>query len=142
MTTLPRRATREDVPAMASVVAQWEAQTAWMDSVFTADELAGFIGDAFDDREMWVCGNPVVAYASFDPHTGKLGALYSLLTGQGIGKALMDQIKQDRDFIWLRTHVPNVAAQRFYVREGFVEVSRHGAQPPHTVDEIQMAWHR
>ncbi len=127
---------------MAAIVTDWEIATPWKDNPFAADQIAGFIADAFDAREIWVWGDPVVAYLAFNPETSQIGGLYSRTTGQGVGKALIEQVKKGRDFIWLNTHVPNLAAQKFYIREGFVEVSRHPAVPPGTVDEMRMEWHR
>jgi len=141
-TSKPRRATRSDIQAMAGIVTDWEKATPWKSSPFTPQEIAGFIDSAFDEREIWVWGDPVVAYLAFNPATSHIGGLYARATGQGVGKALVDQVKQGRDFIWLNTHVPNLNAQRFYKREGFAAVSRHAGDPSDAVEEIRMEWHR
>ncbi len=125
---------------MARIVCDWEAETGWMPSIYTPEEIAGFIRDALPDREIWVIGAPVAGYLSYDPAERRVGGLYCARSGAGLGKALMDKVKEGRDFIWLRTHEPNEGAQRFYKREGFVEVSRHEAEPPNTVREIRMEW--
>lgn len=135
-----RRATPDDVPAMATVLNGWVDATDWFPRVFTAEELEGFIRAAVPLREVWVAGDPVHAYLSYNRETGQVVALYSSVTGQGVGKALMDKVKEGRDALWLTTHVPNVAAQRFYAREGFREVSRHMPEPPEVVEEIRMEW--
>ena len=135
-----RRATLDDVPAMAAVLNGWVDATDWFPRVFTAEELEGFVRAAVPLREVWVAGDPVCAYLSYNRETGQVVALYVSVTGQGIGKALLDKVKEGRDALWLTTHAPNVAAQRFYTREGFREVSRHMPEPPETVEEIRMEW--
>ena len=136
-----RRAVEADVPAMAQIVCDWEAATDWMPSPYAPEEIAGFIREAMPEREIWVAeGQPIEGYLSFDPTVSRVGGLYCRKTGAGVGKALMDRAKEGQDFVWLTTHEPNEAAQRFYRREGFVEVSRHDAEPPNTVREVRMEW--
>lgn len=143
MTDLPvRQATRADLPDLAEVVVAWEQSTPWMPSNYTAQEITGFFEDAFDKRIILVAGTPAQAYLAFDPETQRIGGLYSGVTGSGVGKALMDKIKEGRDHVWLNTHEPNLAAQKFYKREGFVEISNEGAEPSNTVPEIRMEWRR
>ncbi len=135
-----RRATLADVPDCARIIWTWIAETDWMPEDVTEEQLEGLIREAFPNRDIWVSGDPVDCYMSVDPVESKVGALYCLRTGQGIGKQLLDQAKTDRDHLWLTTHVPNVAAQRFYCREGFVETGREAPVPPDTVPVIRMEW--
>jgi len=137
-----RRASADDIPAMAAVVNAWIDGTPWMPRTHSEDEIKGFIRDAFPVRDMWVTGDPVDGYMSLDVETAKIGALYLMRTGAGIGRAMVDIAKEGRDFVWLSTHKPNVAAQRFYAREGFVPVAEIRAEPPETVSEIRMEWRR
>lgn len=125
---------------MAQIVCAWEAATKWMPPVYGPEEIAGFLKDALPTREIWVKGAPIEGYLSFDPKASRVGGLYCRTPGSGVGKALMDKVKEGRDFMWLTTHEPNLSAQKFYKREGFVEVSRHDAEPPNTVREIRMEW--
>ncbi len=135
-----RRAVEADVPAMAQIVCDWEAATEWMDSPYTAQEIAGLIREALPDREIWVAGDPIEGYLSFDPAVSRVGGLYCRTTGAGVGKALMDEAKAGRDFVWLHTHEANEAAQRFYKREGFQEVSRHDGDIHESLREVRMEW--
>lgn len=135
-----RRAEEADIPAVARVVNTWIDKTGWMPRVFSRDDIEGFVRDAFPDRSIWVVGEPVEAYVSFDPETAKIGALYCDRGGNGIGKALLDKAREGQDQVWLATHEPNVRAQKFYLREGFEEVARYDPDPPETVREIRMEW--
>ena len=137
-----RAARRDDLPALAEIVVAWEQQTDWMHSAYSAVEIAGFLDDAFDERIILVAGEPVEGYLAFDPKRSRIGGLYCKAKGKGTGKALMDAIKDGRDYLWLNTHEPNLKAQRFYKREGFVEVSNEGAEPSSTVPELRMEWHQ
>ncbi|OWU83415.1 GNAT family acetyltransferase [Oceanicola sp. 22II-s10i] len=137
-----RRAGPVDVPAMAAIANAWVDETDWMPRDMPPEGITRFIRDALPEREIWVAGEPVCGYLSLDPVTLRIGALYVRERGRGVGKTLMDRVKDGRDMLWLHTHVPNLDAQRFYRREGFAEVSRHAAEPPETVPEIRMEWRR
>ncbi len=135
-----RRASLEDVGDCARIIATWAAQTDWIPEELPEEKLADLIREAFPNRDIWVAGDPIDCYMSVDPVEQKVGALYCLCTGQGIGKQLLDKAKEGRDHLWLTTHVPNVDAQRFYRREGFVETGREPPVPPDTVPVIRMEW--
>jgi hypothetical protein len=136
----PRRAVAADVPAIAAVVNGWIDATPWMPRVHPPETIEGFVRDAFPKRVIWVIGAPVAAYLSFDPEESRVAALFCARTGEGLGKTLLDRAKEGRAFLTLNTHVPNLGAQRFYRREGFVETGRKEAEPPETVPEIVMEW--
>ncbi len=135
-----RRAVPEDAAACARVISTWIAQTEWMPEDLPESELEHLIREAFPARDIWVSGDPVDCYMSVDPRENKVGALYCLRTGEGMGKRFLDKAKDGRDYLWLTTHVPNRAAQRFYRREGFVETGREPPTPPDTVPVIRMEW--
>ncbi len=139
--TEARRATREDIPAMAGIINAWIDGTKWFPRVLSDQVITEAFEGAFDQRRMWVAGDPVAGYLSLNPDTGQVAALYCARTGEGLGRALMDRAKEGRDHLFLHTHVLNRGAQRFYRREGFKEVSRHQPEPPETVEEIRMEWH-
>lgn len=138
-----RRAVPDDVPAIAKVVNDWIDGTDWMPRTDTAEVIEGYIRDAFDKREMWVVGTPVCGYASVDPQKDYLGALYTATPGLGVGKALLDHVRENRDFLWLTTHVPNISAQRFYVREGFKVTGEEASDTPgDPIRVYRMEWRR
>ena len=81
-----RRAGPQDVPGCAKVVNDWIDATDWMARAYEPEVIEGFIRDAFDKREIWISGEPVDAYLSFNPQTSQIGALYCRKTGRGVGK--------------------------------------------------------
>ena len=91
------------------------------------------------DREMYLIGDPVVGYLSLNPKTDLIGAIYVEQPGQGLGKALMERAKEGRAYLQLWTHEPNVAAQRFYVREGF-EVAERNPEGSDGLPELRLEW--
>ena len=135
-----RRARPEDVEACARVVHDWASQTDWMPDELPVGQIADMIRKAFEAREIWVTGDPIDCYMSVDPKENKIGGLYCSRTGQGIGKRFVDQAKEGRDFLWLTTHTPNTAAQRFYRREGFEVTAEEPPVPPDTVPVLRMEW--
>jgi GNAT superfamily N-acetyltransferase len=135
-----RRAVNADIPAIAAVVNGWIDATDWFPRVHPPEAIEGFIREAFPIREIWVIGEPVEGYLSLDGAAGRVAALYCARTGAGIGKRLLDRAKLGRTRLTLRTHRPNIAAQRFYVREGFVAVGEAVPEPPDTVPELVMEW--
>lgn len=137
-----RRAGPEDIPACAAVVNDWIDATPWKPRAFPRDEIERMIHDALPVREIYVIGEPIEAYMSFDPVNAKIGALYCRRTGAGVGKALLDHVRQGRDFVWLTSDEPNLRAQAFYRREGFTECGFIDPEPPETLRELRMEWHR
>jgi GNAT superfamily N-acetyltransferase len=135
-------ATRADIPAMAKVVADWEASLPWMKNSYDAQKIARFLYAAFDERQIFVTGDTANAYIAYDEATQRIGGLYSAVTGAGVGKALVDKVKEGRDFICLYTHIPNEAAQKFYRREGFVVVEQCEQETPDAIPELRMDWRK
>tara|TARA_R110000764_G_scaffold111254_1_gene197969 strand:+ start:8004 stop:8459 length:456 start_codon:yes stop_codon:yes gene_type:complete len=149
----PRRAEPRDVPAMAGIVNAWIDATPWMERDLPPQEIEALIGTGLPQREMWVIGDPAQAYISIEAEIAHIWGFYCARPGQGMGKRLLDRAKEDRDFLSLNTHVPNVAAQRFYAREGFAPVGEVPPGPvssvadtpqrvPTGIPELRMEWQR
>lgn len=137
-----RRAAPDDVAGCAAVANWWIDDTSWLPRDHPPEEVEAMIREAYPTREIWVAGRPVEAYLSFDPEAKRVGALFCRNSGKGVGKALLDRVKEGADYLWLTTHEPNTRAQKFYKREGFAEVERFFPEPPETVREIKMEWKR
>jgi len=61
--------------------------------------------------------------------------------GLGIGKQMLDEAKQEARALWLRCSQDNGGAQRFYLREGFVEHARgDGRDRAEQLPDITYIW--
>ncbi len=125
---------------MAQIVCDWEAATEWVPDTYSLNESENFLREVMPNRDIWVVGTPVQGYLSLNADEGRIGMLYCSARGSGFGKALMERAKDGRDFLWLTTQACNDNAQRFYKREGFVDVGSFPVEPPNTLPEIRMEW--
>ncbi len=137
---LIRLARPADAPACARIVDEWIEATDWMARDIDYDGLVRALTDGMAKRRIYVAGDPVVGYLAFQPEKAHITGFYCACQGQGIGKALLDNLKENRDYLRLNTHVPNVAAQRFYRREGFVPVKEMDGETPEAPRELRMEW--
>lgn len=137
-----RRAGPGDMPACADVVNDWIDATDWKPRSYSREEIAGFLQEAPKNREIYVVGDPIEAYLSFDPVGSKIGALYCRHSGQGVGKALLDHVREGRDYLWLTSDAPNLRAHAFYEREGFVKTGEQDGDTADDPKEIIMEWRR
>lgn len=134
-----RRAGPGDVPDIARIVNTWIDQTPWMPRTLAGDAITSQIRTALPHRDIFLIGDPAFGYVSLNPDTHLIGALYVDRPGQGFGKALMDRAKTGRDYLHLWTHEANIAAQRFYRREGFQVIDRT-EKGGDGLPELHMEW--
>lgn len=136
-----RRATADDATACAQIVADWISPTDWMAQGPGHEDLIASMREGFPIREAYVIGAPVRGYVSFAPEEAHIRGFYIADRGKALGRALMDHVKQGRDYLQLNSHAPNTRAHAFYAREGFVKVGQPW-RGDDGVDEIRMEWHR
>lgn len=130
-----------DAAACARIVNDWIDATDWIARSHSRAEIAGMIERGIPMREFWVGGDPVAGYLSFDPDSLTIMGLYTANPGQGVGKALVDRVKEGRDWVQLWTHALNVRAHRFYEREGFA-LTRDVRDGADGIPEWRMEWRR
>ena len=124
---LIRLATVDDLAACARIINDYVDATDWLPRVKSRQEIAGFFTPKLlEDRTVLVAEAEVAiaAYLSFSA-AGRVFALYidPDFRGQGLGPMLLDRVKQEcPEKVELTVFEPNLAARRFYEREGFVEV--------------------
>ena len=120
-----RLATAADLPACARLINDYIDATDWLPRVKSRAEIAGFFTrELLEKRSVLVvdAGSEIAAYVSVAD--GWLYAIYiaPAFRGMGLGKMLLDDLKQRYpEQLELTVFEPNVAARRFYEREGFVE---------------------
>ena len=113
-----RPGTAEDAPACAAIVRAWLAPTPWMPDGPSREELEAIMREGFPRREVWVWGEPAEAYLSLDREEARVAGLYVGPRGRGIGRALVGRVKRGRDWLQLRSHMPNERAHRFLPPRG------------------------
>ena len=114
-----RRAIIDDASACALIVDDWIEKTVEMPRLFGKHMLTEMIRNAIPLREVWVIGQPIIGYISYDPDLLQISALYVIRRGEGIEKILLDQVKSDLKYLQLWSHEFNNSAHKFYKREGF-----------------------
>ena len=77
------------------------------------------IKNAIPLREVWVIGQPINGYISYNSDLLEISALYVNKRGEGRGRILLDRIKSDHKYLKLWSHEFNITAHKFYRREGF-----------------------
>lgn len=136
-----RRATAEDAPACGAIVMQWIGDTDWLTNGPDGDAVTQALREGLPKREAYVIGDPVAGYLSMETERHHIWGFYVAERGRGLGRLLMNHVKQGRDYLQLNSHAPNTRAHAFYEREGFRKI---GLPWPGDdgVDEIRMEWHR
>lgn len=122
-----RLASDSDAQACAEIVNYWIDSTGWLPRVHSRQVIEKMIAAGIPMREFWVAGDLIVGYLSFNTAASQVMGLYTSPPGQGVGRALMDQVKVNRSWIQLWSDAANTHAHRFYRREGFVEVGQKRA---------------
>ena len=140
MTDQPRKGLIDDADRCAEIVNNWIKTTKWIPRLYSKQELLKMIEEAIPYRELWVIGNPVSAYVSFNNDLSQIVALYSSVPGKGYGKILLDKVKEGREYIQLWSHAANESAHRFYNREGF-KTAAYKEKGDDGIPEIQFKWY-
>ncbi len=136
----PRRGSIDDAARCAEILNKWVEITMWMPRLYSKNELLKMIDEAIPFRELWVIGNPALAYVSFNNDLSQVVALYSDKPGRGYGKVLLDKVKEGREYIQLWSHSANESAHRFYHREGF-KTAAYKEKGDDGISEIQFEWY-
>ena len=94
-----RRATIDVASACALIVDDWIEKAVEMPRLFDKHQLTEMIRNAIPLREVWVIGQPINGYISYNPALLQVSALYVNKRGEGIGKILLDRIKSDHKYL-------------------------------------------
>ena len=92
-----RRATIDDASACALIVADWIEETKDMPRLFDKHQLTKMIRNAIPLRDVWVIGQPINGYISYNSELLQVSALYVNKRGKGLGKMLLDRLKSDHN---------------------------------------------
>lgn len=144
MSTL-RLARSTDAGTVGAILSEFVDKTAWMPRIHTrAEDLAhaarmidfGWVTVAEQDGD-------VLGFAA--RNSAEINALYVAQTarGRGIGAVLLSDAQANFERLDLWTFQANPGAQRFYLRQGFSELSRtDGAENDEKLPDIRLVWNR
>ena len=138
-----RRATAEDVEAIAGIFDRASRAMTYLPVLHTLDEHRAWFGARVADREAWVWDDGEVrGYMLLSDD--ELMHLYLDLghTGRGIGAALLEHAKARRpDGFFLWTFQQNEGARRFYERHGLAVADLgDGSGNDERVPDVRYAW--
>lgn len=141
MTVTLRPAQPTDAGKLGEILYRFEADTPWMPKTHCEAEAIGFCGTMIDRGWVTVAlSDRVIGFLARD--RAEVCALYVHPDGQGqgIGKALLDHAKSIQSPLTLWTFQANTGAQRFYLREGFVELRRTEGDNDEGLPDILFHW--
>lgn len=134
-----------DAPEVGRILSNWIDETPWMPRVHTRVDEQDFAGDLV--ARGWVhvakLRGQVVGFLARDKV--ELHALYLAeeARGQGIGRVFLQAAKAKVEHLQLWVFQSNTAAQRFYLREGFLEIARsNGSTNDEGLPDIRYEWRR
>ena len=134
-----RRAIIDDASACTLIVDDWIEKTVEVPRLFDKHKLTEMIRNAILLREVWVIGQPINGYISYNPDLLQISALYVNKKGEGSGQILLDRIKSDHKHLYLWSHEFNNSAHKFYKREGF-QLKNRKDRGSNGIPELQFEW--
>ncbi|WP_068244600.1 GNAT family N-acetyltransferase [Tritonibacter horizontis] len=140
-----RPATPLDAGQAGAILHRFQQDTSWMPKEHSGAEAISFCDQMI--AKGWVSVAEVETHrriVGFMAQDGaEICALYltAEARGQGIGKAFLARAKAASPSLKLWTFQANTGAQRFYLREGFVEVQRtDGAANGEGLPDVEYHW--
>lgn len=143
MTVVVRNACSDDAVSTGRILFEFQQGTDWMPKLYTFDEVVGFCRTMIERGWVTVAQDHgrVVGFLARDRDEVCSLYLASDAQGRGFGRALLAQAKEVSSRLTLRTFEANAAAQRFYDRQGFIEIARSdGATNEEGLSDITYQW--
>ena len=145
MTILLRPARALDAGKVGGLITEGNALNAWKPRLHSGAEDIGFGAKMIDRGWVTVACEDRQVLGFIARQDDYIHALYigAQARGSGVGRMLLDDAKAGRDRLSLWTFELNIGAQRFYLREGFVEDSRtDGHANEEKLPDIKYIWTR
>ena len=118
-----------DAGAVGRILSEFADTTDWMPRLHSRAEDISLAGSMIDRGWVHVFErDTILGFIARDSE--EICALYVArnMRGKGIGKAFLENAKQDTQRLELWTFQSNLRAQKFYMREGFNEVEHSDGQ--------------
>jgi GNAT superfamily N-acetyltransferase len=144
MTTL-RAARSTDAGKVGAILSEFVQTTAWMPRLHSGAEDIAHAGQLIAAGLVTVAEQKgkIVGFIATDGQD--LDALYVAETARraGVGETLLTHVRSQQDRIELWTFQANTPAQQFYLKHGFVEVTRtDGVGNDEGLPDIRYSWQR
>jgi ribosomal protein S18 acetylase RimI-like enzyme len=140
-----RTARTQDMTACAAILNNWIDETPWMPRIYSRDDVVHHYKTVVAaERKMFVvASNHQIAGMMALDKDQVVTALYvgEGFRRQGVGKMLLDCAKREfPDHLSLWTFQANTEAQKFYQREGFVEINRTDGDNEEGLPDVLLEW--
>ena len=140
-----RLATPADLPACAAIINDYIDATHWLPRVISRTEIEAILSpEILEGRTFFVAerDGEILGYMTM-VEEGFIPALYLApkARGMGIGQDLIAEAKRrSPEGLVLDCFEPNVAARRFYAREGFTEIEGARFTEEEGVEKLRLKW--
>lgn len=145
MTVILRPARTTDAGSIGEILHGFSRENDWMPEMHSRAETIAFCGWMIDQGWVSVAEADGVVTGFLALNGDDIHSLYLTpeARGQGIGLRLLQLAKSRRTQLSLFAFQANIGAQRFYERNGFVEVARSdGADNDENLPDIRYVWRR
>lgn len=132
-----------DAVALAGIMSDWVHETEWMPVLHSREDDLRFVADLLGTHHLRVARSGSNPLGFLARQGGLVQALHvaTAARGQGIGKALLDEVKLVAPQIELWTFQANRRALAFYRREGFDEAVRtDGRDNDEGLPDVCLIW--
>ena len=140
-----RSARTQDMVRCAAILNEWIDETEWMPRIHSHEDVARhYRTEVIAARKVFVveAGNQIAGMMAIaSDHL--VSALYvdRKFRGQGVGRLLLDRAKREcGSDVRLWTFQQNVAAQKFYAKQGFVEINRTDGDNEEGLPDLLLEW--
>lgn len=138
-----RQAIKADVNATAKILGDWCEETPYIPPLHTREEDQGFMQKVIETQDVLVAEITGDIQGFIARDQTEIGQFYLApeARGQGIGTALMAEMMDRSDQLWLWCFQANTGARRFYERQGFaVDHMTDGAGNEENLPDIRYVW--
>ncbi len=143
MKPIYRAARGSDALRCAEIIREWGAETPWMVPLDDLEPMAASWRDLLETDTAWVAEADGKVIGFCVREDDNITGLYVARDGrrQGVGKALLDLAKANRDWITVWVYELNSRARHFYSREGLIDIGREKDEHSHLI-YVETRWTR
>ncbi|MDX8349906.1 GNAT family N-acetyltransferase [Cognatiyoonia sp. IB215446] len=140
-----RAAMKADIAPIARIMGDWRAETPYIPDLHSREEDVAFIRGVVASQDVLVAekADDVLGFIARDDREISQLFLTSSARGQGIGSALLSNMKERVAHLTLWCFQANLGARRFYQRHGFKIAFMTGGQDnAERQPDIRYQWSR